>query len=182
MLQAGLSGVWNLVGARDCFLSKSPNRLWVPGFFSGVNQPGHEDSHLPASSAKVKEWSYTSDLCTCLHGMDRGDFTQWPSVRIPEDDILVTTMRTWNHSCLFNLGICICTSLMLNFGRRYISKCIICLEVVCEWFVRLEHSLLCSQYHWFDRIVSCMSAVHTKPSSHCNIILTFTCRSANRSF
>jgi hypothetical protein len=67
MLRAGLSGVQSPVGARDRFLSKSPNQLWVLGFFSGVNQPGSEDSHLPASSAKVKEeWSYTSDLCAFM--------------------------------------------------------------------------------------------------------------------
>jgi hypothetical protein len=74
------------------------------GSFLGVNQPGREDNNLPTSSSKVKnEWSYTSDLRTCLHGMDKENFTftQWPSVKIPEDDILVTTVQTSDPSCLF---------------------------------------------------------------------------------
>ena len=73
MLRPGRSGVRNPVGARDFFFCpKRPNRLWVPGFFSGGKSAGGKDSHLPASSAEVKnEWSCTSDLCTRLHGVDR---------------------------------------------------------------------------------------------------------------
>ena len=49
----------------------------VTGFYSG-KEPwvGHEVDHLSPSSANVKnEWSYMSTASTCLHGVDRDNFT-----------------------------------------------------------------------------------------------------------
>jgi hypothetical protein len=38
--------------------------------------PGHSVKNLPSFDAKVKnEWSYTSTLCICLHGVHRINFT-----------------------------------------------------------------------------------------------------------
>jgi hypothetical protein len=45
-------------------------------FSMGVKQLGHENNHSPPSSAKVKnEWSNSSALPVCLHGMDRVNLT-----------------------------------------------------------------------------------------------------------
>jgi hypothetical protein len=64
--------------------SKCPCWLWGPcsllfnvyqGSFPGVKWPGREVNHSPASSAKIKnEWSYTSAIPICHHGMDRENF------------------------------------------------------------------------------------------------------------
>lgn len=44
--------------------------------FPGVKQPGHEGDHSPPFGAEVKnEYSYTSTLAICLHGVDRDNFT-----------------------------------------------------------------------------------------------------------
>lgn len=53
-----------------------PSIQWVPGFFLGIQRPGHEFDHSLPSNAQVKnEWSYTSIPPPCLHGVDRDIFT-----------------------------------------------------------------------------------------------------------
>jgi hypothetical protein len=49
-----------------------PPTLWVPTDISRVKQSRCELDHKPPRSAQVKnEWSYTSNLPICLHGVDR---------------------------------------------------------------------------------------------------------------
>jgi hypothetical protein len=100
MLRAGRSGLETQQGQEIVSCPKRPNWLWVPGFFSGGK------SALAWSAGVRNEWSYNSDLHTCLRGVDRENFTftQWPIIKIPEDYILITAMRISNHPYLFNLG------------------------------------------------------------------------------
>jgi hypothetical protein len=86
--------------ARDCSLLHNfqagswahPARCSFPG----VKQQGREVNHSPPSSAEVKnEWSYTSTLPTCLHGVDRENF-----------NFVTFNFRLYNVSCdsSVNLG------------------------------------------------------------------------------
>jgi hypothetical protein len=84
MQGAGRSGVRILVEARH-FFPQRQERLWGPptlplrvyrGSFPVVERLGRYVNHSPPSRFGVKnEWSYTSTLSTCLHSMDKENFT-----------------------------------------------------------------------------------------------------------
>jgi hypothetical protein len=83
---AGRSGVRILTGARDSLLqnlqtgsaSSQPPGQSVPGSLRGQRWPEREVKHSPPSSAQVKnEWSCTSILAVCLHGLGREGVTTW---------------------------------------------------------------------------------------------------------
>jgi len=83
--RAGRSGVRILTGTRDYSLlqnlqtgsaSSQPPGRWVPGSLSGQRRPEREVNHSPPSSAQAKsEWSFTSTLAICLHGLGREGVT-----------------------------------------------------------------------------------------------------------
>jgi len=73
-LRAGRFGFHVSGGARNfpfsttvqmgCWASQ-PTIQGIPGFFSGVKQPGREADHLPPPSAQVRnEWTYTATPTT----------------------------------------------------------------------------------------------------------------------
>jgi len=51
-----------------------PPVQWVPGFFPGLKQPGHEVDHSPQSSVEIKEWICVSPPPMCLRGVDKDSF------------------------------------------------------------------------------------------------------------
>jgi hypothetical protein len=73
------------MGRRFLFSPKLSDGLWGPpsllfkvhwGFIPEVKRLVHDFDHLPLSSAEVKnEWSYSSTLPICLHGVDRDNLT-----------------------------------------------------------------------------------------------------------
>jgi hypothetical protein len=86
--RAERSRVLIMRGARDYFLlqnlqtvsaSSQPPSQWVPGSLRGQRRPEREVNHSLPSSAQVKnEWSCTSTLAICLHGLGRESVTILP--------------------------------------------------------------------------------------------------------
>ena len=88
LLQTGWFRVHIWVGTRDFLSSKAvhiscgaPSSSWLMG--NGVLSLWSEVDHSPPTSAEVqKDWSCTSYLPICLHGMYRNNFTLYLSVCI----------------------------------------------------------------------------------------------------
>jgi hypothetical protein len=79
-----------------------PSRLVFDGYkvyFPGIKRAGRETDHSPTSSSEVKnEWSYTSALPICLHGVDRHNCTRTctlfsrPILSIVSSSVLLTLL------------------------------------------------------------------------------------------
>ena len=79
-LRAGRSGVQIQAGARNFRVPKNvqTGSGTHPASCSieGVNRPGREADHSPASSAEVRnEWKHSSTTHICIHGMYWSDCT-----------------------------------------------------------------------------------------------------------
>ena len=82
--------------------------------YPGVKRPGRDAVRLPPSSAGVRnEWSCTSTLAVCLHGVDRDSFWFYHTFDVPVQG------RCWRFIVAVWLFLCNCLLCRMRFALRW---------------------------------------------------------------